>query len=80
MLPRETVASAAIPGSDARLHLVTHGRDFIIMIDRDELMSAAQTWFGPDLEAPVILDRIVLFEEPESGMPFARLSEHRLGQ
>jgi spermidine synthase len=37
MLPREIVATAEIPGGDT-LTLVSHGRDFIIMLDRDELM------------------------------------------
>ncbi len=37
MLPRETLATARIPGGDT-LTLVGHGRDFIIMLGRDELM------------------------------------------
>lgn len=37
MLPREEIAIARIPGGD-RLTLVSHGRDFIIMLGRDELM------------------------------------------
>ena len=37
MLPRETIASAQIPGGDT-LTLVSHGRDHIIMLGRDELM------------------------------------------
>ena len=37
MLPRETIATADIPGGDT-LTLVSHGRDFIIMLGRDELM------------------------------------------
>ncbi|MGI8943822.1 MAG: spermidine synthase [Qipengyuania sp.] len=37
MLPRETIAIAQIPGGDT-LTLVSHGRDFIIMLGRDELM------------------------------------------
>jgi putative phosphonate metabolism protein len=47
--------------------------------DREELMDAAQTWFGPVLEEPVTLDRLVLFQEPESGLPFVRLGDYRLG-
>jgi putative phosphonate metabolism protein len=47
--------------------------------DREELMSAAQTWFGPVLDAPVVLDRVVLFAEPDNGLPFVRLGEYRLG-
>jgi spermidine synthase len=37
MLPRETLATAQIPGGDT-LTLVSHGRDFVIMLGRDELM------------------------------------------
>ena len=37
MLPRETIATASIPQGDT-LTLVSHGRDFIIMLGRDELM------------------------------------------
>ena len=37
MLPREEIASAQIPGGDT-LTLVSHGRDHIIMLGRDELM------------------------------------------
>lgn len=37
MLPRETLATAQIPGGDT-LTLVSHGRDFIIMLGREELM------------------------------------------
>ena len=37
MLPRETIATAQIPGGD-ELTLVSHGRDFIIMLGRGELM------------------------------------------
>lgn len=37
MLPRETLAVAAIPGGDT-LTLVRHGTDHIVMLGRDELM------------------------------------------
>jgi len=37
MLPRETIATARIPGGDT-LTLISHGRDFVIMLGRDELM------------------------------------------
>ncbi|ANU08465.1 spermidine synthase [Paraurantiacibacter namhicola] len=37
MLPRETIATADVPGGET-LTLVSHGRDFIIMLGRDELM------------------------------------------
>ena len=38
MIPRELLATAEVPGG-APLRLVRHGRDFIIMLDRNELMS-----------------------------------------
>ena len=37
MLPRETLATADVPDGET-LTLVSHGRDFIIMLGRDELM------------------------------------------
>jgi spermidine synthase len=37
MLERKTLATASIPGGDT-LTLISHGRDFIIMLGRDELM------------------------------------------
>ncbi|MEL6708674.1 MAG: spermidine synthase [Pseudomonadota bacterium] len=37
MLPREILATAQIPGGET-LTLVSHGRDFIIMLGREELM------------------------------------------
>ena len=37
MLPRETLAVAQIPGGET-LTLTSHGRDFIVMLGRVELM------------------------------------------
>ena len=37
MLPRETIATAQIPGGDT-LTLISHGRDHVIMLGREELM------------------------------------------
>ena len=37
MLPREPLATAQIPGGET-LTLISHGRDFIIMLGREELM------------------------------------------
>ena len=39
MLPRELIGTANIPGGD-ELKLIKHGRDFIIMLGRNELMSS----------------------------------------
>jgi putative phosphonate metabolism protein len=45
--------------------------------DRTDLTEAAQTWFGPVLDEPVVLDRLVLYAEPESGTPFTRLDDYK---
>jgi len=47
--------------------------------DQHEVMQAAQTWFGPVLDAPVALDRLVLFHEKENKLPFNRIAEFGLG-
>ena len=39
MIPRELIGVAEVPGGPP-LRLVRHGRDFIIMLDRNELMSS----------------------------------------
>lgn len=39
MIPRETIDMAEVPGGPP-LRLVRHGRDFIIMLERNELMSS----------------------------------------
>lgn len=46
--------------------------------DRDEVTSAAENWFGPALAEDVVLDRLVLYHEPESGGLFRRLDDVRL--
>ncbi len=46
--------------------------------DRADLLEAARVWFGPALDAPVVLDRLVLYHEPESGKPFRRIAEFAL--
>ena len=40
---------------------------------RDEMMAVATEWFAPALKEPVLLDRLVVFDEPEPGAPFRRL-------
>ncbi|GMM92533.1 spermidine synthase [Qipengyuania sp. MTN3-11] len=50
MLPRETIATAAIPGGDT-LTLVSHGRDFIVMLGRDELMGTRMQFSEEQLAA-----------------------------
>ena len=56
MLPRETIATAAIPGGDT-LTLVSHGRDHIIMLGRDELMGTRMQ-FSEEQLAELTLARL----------------------
>ncbi len=50
MLPREIIATAQIPDGDT-LTLVSHGRDFIIMLGRDELMGTRMQFSEEQLAA-----------------------------
>ena len=56
MLPREEIAIARIPGGE-ELRLISHGRDFIIMLGRDELMSSRMQFSEQQL-AELTLERI----------------------
>ena len=56
MLPRETIATAAIPGGDT-LTLVRHGRDFVVMLGRDELMGTRMQ-FSEEQLAELTLERV----------------------
>ena len=44
-----------------------------------EITQAAQTWFAPVLEAPLLLDRLALYHEPETGKSFNRIADFKLG-
>ena len=46
--------------------------------DSAAILPAAHAFFAEDLRAPMVIDRIVLFYEPEPGAPFFRLSEFPL--
>ncbi|HTO29375.1 MAG TPA: DUF1045 domain-containing protein [Devosia sp.] len=46
--------------------------------DAAEVTAAANTWFAPALEEPVILDRLSLFHEQEAGKPFRRVGDFKL--
>lgn len=46
--------------------------------EREAVMAAAAAWFEPILPAVAMLDRVVLFHEPESGAPFVRLEDFEL--
>ncbi|AKM07625.1 spermidine synthase [Pelagerythrobacter marensis] len=56
MLPRETLATARIPGGDM-LTLISHGRDFVIMLGRDELMGTRMR-FSEEQLAQLTLERL----------------------
>lgn len=56
MLPRETLATAAIPGGET-LTLVSHGRDFVVMLGRDELMGTRMQ-FSEEQLAELTLERV----------------------
>lgn len=58
MLPRKTIATAQIPGGDT-LTLVSHGRDFIIMLGRDELMGTRMQ-FSEEQLASKTLERLAV--------------------
>lgn len=47
--------------------------------DAADIGAAAATWFGPVLDEPLLLDRLTLFHEAESGKPFRRLDDFKLG-
>lgn len=48
--------------------------------DAAEIAQAAATWFAPVLEDAVVLDRLALFHEPDTGKPFRRIADFKLGQ
>jgi len=56
LIPRETLATAAIPGGDT-LTLVRHGTDHVVMLGRDELMGTRMAFSEQQL-AELTLDRL----------------------
>ena len=58
MLPRETIATAAIPGGET-LTLISHGSDFVVMLGRDELMGTRMQ-FSEEQLAVLTLERLTL--------------------
>lgn len=56
MLPRETLATAAIPGGET-LTLIQHGRDYVVMLGRDELMGTRMQ-FSEEQLAELTLARL----------------------
>ena len=58
MLPRETIATAAIPGGET-LTLISHGRDFVVMLGKGELMGTRMQ-FSEEQLASLTLERLTL--------------------
>lgn len=56
MIPREHIGTAQIPGGDT-LELVRHGRDFIVMLGRNELMGTRMQ-FSEEQLAELTLERL----------------------
>lgn len=56
MIPRISIAKAQIPGGD-ELELVSHGRDFIVMLGREELMGTRMQ-FSEEQLAEQTMDRV----------------------
>ncbi|HEY8605292.1 spermidine synthase [Tsuneonella suprasediminis] len=56
MIPREHISTAQIPGGDT-LELVRHGRDFIVMLGRNELMGTRMQ-FSEEQLAELTLERL----------------------
>lgn len=71
MIPRETIATARIPGGET-LELVRHGRDHIVMLGRNELMSTRMQ-FSEEQLAELTLERI------ESSAPRLLIGGYGLG-
>jgi putative phosphonate metabolism protein len=60
-----------------RFHMTLTDR--LAEADATEIATAAETWFGPILDAPVVLDRLALYHEQEAGKPFRRIADFKLG-
>ena len=56
MIPRETLATASIPGGDT-LTLVRHGTDHVVMLGRDELMGTRMR-FSEEQLAELTIERL----------------------
>ncbi|WP_095012618.1 hypothetical protein [Tsuneonella mangrovi] len=56
MIPREHIATARIPGGDT-LELVRHGRDYVVMLGRNELMGTRMQ-FSEEQLAQLTLERL----------------------
>lgn len=59
-----------------RFHMTLTDR--LAEVDRDELAAAAASWFGPALEPPLAIERLVLFHQPAAGADFVRAADFPL--
>ncbi len=62
MIPRELIGSAPVPGGET-LRLYSHGRDFMIVLDRNELMSTRMRGSEESL-ATLSCERIAAVAKP----------------
>jgi hypothetical protein len=91
--PGERVRRLKAPLTDRQIELVDRfGYPYVLeqfqlhmtLTDRlaeerqQEIVAAARDWFAPELTAPIRLDRLVLFHEPEPGVAFRRLDDYPL--
>jgi putative phosphonate metabolism protein len=60
-----------------RFHMTLTDR--LAEADHEEIASAARNWFGALLAEEVVLDRLVLYHEPEAGLMFRRLEDFKFG-
>jgi len=60
-----------------RFHMTLSDR--LSEADAGEISRAAATWFAPVLEEPLVLDRLALYHEPDTGQPFRRIADFKLG-
>lgn len=60
-----------------RFHMTLSDR--LAEAEAGEIARAATTWFTPALDEPLLLDRLVLYHEPDAGKPFSRVADFKLG-
>src|SRR5690606_27707323 len=60
-----------------RFHMTLTDR--LAEADAHDIEVAANTWFSPVLDSPLLLDRLSLFHEPDAGKPFRRIADFKLG-
>lgn len=59
-----------------RFHMTLTDR--LTQEDQSRLLAAASDWFAPGLRQQILLDRLVLFREPEAGGDFVRFADYPL--